>query len=84
LKCNWYISQSKRYYKIFKMAIAGPESRFLFIFFTNSYLIIYILKIQLYKDLNSLEPVKGLINKRKQIPILDCNLIESIIIDIKV
>jgi hypothetical protein len=66
------------------MAIAGPESRLLFIFFTNSYLIIYILKIQLYKDLGSSEPVKGLINKRKQIPILDCNLIESIIIDIKV
>jgi len=66
------------------MAIIGPESRLLFVFFINSYLIIYILKIQLYKDLGSLEPVKSLINKRKQIPILDYNLIESIIIDIKI
>jgi hypothetical protein len=84
LKCGWCISQPKRHYKIFKMAIAGPESRLLFVFFTNSYPIIYILEIQLCKDLGSSEPVKSLINKRKRMPILDRNLIESIIIDTKV
>jgi hypothetical protein len=66
------------------MAIVGPKSRFLFVFFMNSYPIIYIFKIQLYKDLGSLKPIKGLINKRKRIPILDYNLIESIIINIKI
>jgi hypothetical protein len=66
------------------MAIIGPKSRFLFIFFMNSYLIIYILKIQFYKNLGSLEPVKGFINKRKRILILNYNLIKFIIINIKV
>jgi hypothetical protein len=66
------------------MAIVGLKSRFLFIFFINSYPIIYILKIQFYKDLGFSEPVKSFINKRKQIPILNYNLIKSIIIDIKI
>jgi hypothetical protein len=65
------------------MAIAGPKSRFPLVSFTNSYPIIYILEIQLYKDLGSLEPVKGLINKRKRILILDRDLIKFTIIDTK-
>jgi hypothetical protein len=65
------------------MAIAGPKSRLSLVSFTNSYPIICILEIQLYKNLGFSEPVKGLINKRKRMPILDRDLIESTIIDIK-
>jgi hypothetical protein len=83
LKCGWCVSQPKRHYKIFKMAIAGPESRLPLVSFTNSYPIIYILEIQLCEDLGFSEPVKGLINKRKRMPILDCDLIKSTIIDTK-
>jgi len=65
------------------MSIAGPKSRLLLISFINSYIIIYILKIQLYKYLSSLEPIKGLINKRKRILILNYNFIKAMIINIK-
>jgi hypothetical protein len=65
------------------MPVAGPESRLPLVSFTNSYIIVYILKIQLYKYLSPKEPIKGLINKRKRMPILDCNLIKAAIIDIK-
>jgi hypothetical protein len=65
------------------MPIAGPKSRLPLVSFTNSYIIVYILEIQLYKYLGPKEPVKGLINKRKRIPILDYNLIKAAIIDIK-
>jgi hypothetical protein len=65
------------------MSIAGPESCLLLVSFTNSYTIIYILKIQLCEYLSSLEPIKGLINKRKQMLILDYNFIKATIIDTK-
>ena len=41
------VSQSKRYYLVFEMAIAGPESRFLFITFPNPHLIVGIKQIKL-------------------------------------
>jgi hypothetical protein len=65
------------------MSIIGPKSRLLLISFTNSYMIICILEIQLCEYLSSLEPIKGLINKRKQMPILNYNFIKATIIDIK-
>jgi hypothetical protein len=66
------------------MLIVGPKSRLPLISFTNSYIIVYILEIQLYKYLGPKEPIKGLINKRKRIPILNCNFIKAAIINIKV
>jgi hypothetical protein len=66
------------------MPVAGPESRLLLIFFMNSYIMVYILEIQLCKYFSPKEPVKGLINKRKRMPILDYNLIKAAIINIKV
>jgi hypothetical protein len=46
-------------------------------------MMICILEIQLCEYLGSLEPVKGLIDKRKRMPILDRNFIQAMIIDIK-
>jgi hypothetical protein len=66
------------------MPVAGPESRLPLVSFMNSYIMVYILEIQLYKYLSSKEPIKGLINKRKRIPILNYNLIKAAIINIKV
>jgi hypothetical protein len=83
LKCGWCVSQTKRHYKVFKMPVAGPESRLPLVSFTNSYAMVCILEIQLCEYLGSKEPVKGLINKRKRMPILDYNLIEAAIIDTK-
>ena len=42
LKRSWYISQFKRYHLIFKIAITGLETYLLFIFFSDSYLMIGI------------------------------------------
>ena len=83
LKYSQCISQPKRHYKVLKISIVSPKSCLLLVSFTNSYIIIYILKIQLYKYLSSLEPIKGLINKRKQILILNRDFIKAIIINIK-
>jgi hypothetical protein len=65
------------------MSVVGPKSCLLLVSFTNSYAMIYILEIQLCEYLSSLEPIKGLIDKRKRMPILDYNFIKAIIIDIK-
>ena len=83
LECGWCVSQPKRHYKVLKMSVAGPESRLLLVSFTNSYAMIYILEIQLCEYLSSLEPIKGLIDKRKRIPILNRDFIEATIIDTK-
>ena len=40
LKCDRYIGQSKRHQLILEIAIASPESCFLFIAFPNSHLIV--------------------------------------------
>ena len=52
LKRSWHISQSKRHHLILKMAIAGPEDRFLFIIFADLYSMIDISQIKLNKMLD--------------------------------
>ncbi len=47
LKCGLYIGQFKRHNLVLKMAIAGLEDRFLFISFSNPYLIVDIGQIKL-------------------------------------
>ena len=40
LECCQNIGQSKRYYLILEVIVSGPESSFLLILFTNSYMVI--------------------------------------------
>ncbi len=42
LECGRCVGQSKRYYLILEMAIAGPESRLPFVSFSNPYLMVGI------------------------------------------
>ncbi len=42
LKCGWGTGQAKKYYLVLKVAIIGPEGRFLFIAFPNPYLMVEI------------------------------------------
>ena len=49
LERSQYVGQSKKHYLVLKMAIAGFESRFLFIVFPNPHLIIGICQIKLDK-----------------------------------
>ena len=42
LESGWYISQSKKHYLIFEIAIASYQGRFLFIAISNPYLMVGI------------------------------------------
>ena len=52
LECGQCIDQSKKYYLVFKIAIAGPESGFPFIVFPNPHSIVSIGQIKLGKTLS--------------------------------
>ncbi len=52
LKCGRYVCQSKKHHLILEMAIAGPESRLLFIAFLDPYSIVDIGQIKLGETLS--------------------------------
>ena len=63
MKGNWNIKKFKKYDIIFKMTILGLKSSFLFIIFTNPYLIIGVNKIQLLNPLYLVKSIKKFSNK---------------------
>lgn len=76
-----YISKTKKYKIVFIMPILIPKSGFLFRFFLNIHLIIYINKVQFGKLLSLAEIVKKIINQKKRILIFDCQIIKIAIIN---
>ena len=48
-----YIRKAKRYNLIFKVAIPRFKGGFLFITFINTNIIVYILKVELYKNISA-------------------------------
>ncbi len=62
LESDWYIGQSKRYYLVLKMAIAGFKDRLLFIAFLDLHPMIGISKIELDKTSSSAELIQWFFN----------------------
>ena len=51
LECCQSISQSKKHYLIFEVAVSSPKNSFLFISFASSHLVIGISEVELGKPL---------------------------------
>ena len=83
LKGSQNIRKAKKHDLVFEISILDPESCFLFIIFTNFYLIIGISKIQLGKSPYLAKLIQQLVNQKQQILIFYGNIIKILIIHTK-
>ena len=84
LECSRSIRKAKRYDLILKMAIAGLEGCFLFVIFTNLYLVISISEIQLDEFLSPIKSIQQFFKEEQGVLVLNSEVIQILIIHTKI
>ena len=74
------IKKTEKYDLVLEIAVLYLEGCFSLITFTNFHLIICVCQVQLNKTLGTTQAIKRLANQRQRVAILDCQVIESLII----
>ena len=83
LEASWHVGQTKRHYLILKMTVSSLKSRLLFVTFFDPHLVMGTNQIQLCKSFDTAYTIERFTDEQKWIPVLDGDIIEVSIIDIK-
>ena len=77
------VGEAEGHNEVFEVAIAGTESGFVFVAFCNPQLVVCIHHIQPGKVFRIFEAVEKLRDEREGIAVLDCDVVELVIVDTK-
>lgn len=69
---------------IFKIVIPDPKICFLFLCFSSLHLIVFTSQVKLYKIVSLIQLIKGFIDQRQGMLILDSQIVEILVINIQI
>ena len=84
LEVSRVIKKTEKYHLVLEMAMPHLKSCFLFVTFSNSYLIICICQVQLSKIFGITQTIEQFINQGQWVAIVDCQIVELLIIYIQI